>query len=107
MKVRLYRDRQQFDDEQRKTSARNSSSTSDLFRGEANLQLRVKSSHELMHLKAFLADHAILRDGSANWSPTGLKRQDNNLRLSGDAAQIAAFVHTFEAMWTRNNEVVQ
>lgn len=106
--VRIYRDRSQFEDEQRKAGSRDSQSTAELFRGEPNIQLRVKHSRELMHLKAYLVDGGLLRDGSANWSPSGLKRQDNNARFTTDPAQIKAFQQVFEQMWSRaDNELVQ
>ncbi len=106
--VRIYRDRSQFEDEQRKAGSRDSESTAEMFRGQANLHLRVKHSRELMHLKAYLVDGALLRDGSANWSPSGLKRQDNNARFTTDPAQIKAFQQMFEQMWSRpDNEQIQ
>ncbi len=106
--VRIYRDRSQFDDEQRKAGSRDSESTTEILRGQPNIHVRVKRSRELMHLKAYLVDAVLLRDGSANWSPSGLKRQDNNARFSTDPAQIKAFQQVFEQMWARtDNEEVQ
>ena len=32
-----------------------------------------------MHLKSYAVDGGLLRTGSAKWSPTGLKRQDNDV----------------------------
>ena len=79
-----------------------------MLRGQHGIQIRVKGSHELMHLKAYLIDGSLLRDGSANWSPSGLKRQDNNAHFTSDRAQIAAFRQIFEQMWNRaDNERVQ
>jgi phosphatidylserine/phosphatidylglycerophosphate/cardiolipin synthase-like enzyme len=57
-----------------------------------------------MHLKSYCVDGALLRDGSANWSPSGLKRQDNNARFTTDRRQIQAFQSVFEGMWARDNE---
>ncbi len=106
--IRIYRDRQQFDDEQRGAGRRSSESTTDMFRGERNIHVRVKHSHELMHLKAYLVDGALLRDGSANWSPTGLKRQDNNAHFTTDPAQVRTFQSVFTEMWNRaDNEEIQ
>ena len=56
---------------------------------QSGIQIRVKASHELMHLKAYVIDGSLLRDGSANWSPSGLKRQDNNAHFTSDRAQVA------------------
>ena len=59
-----------------------------------------------MHLKAW-SDGEVLREGSANWSPAALKRQDNNVRFSRDA-EVKAFEADFEAMWNRaSNMIVQ
>ena len=79
-----------------------------LLSGSANVQIRVKGKRELMHLKAFVVDGKLLRDGSANWSPSGEKRQDNNAHFTADPAQVEAFQKNFEAMWARpENLVVQ
>lgn len=106
VQVRIYRDREQFDEEERQ-AGRRGPSIAEMLRGQPNIQLRVKSSRELMHLKAYAVDHRLLRDGSANWSPTGLKRQDNNLRLTHDPAGVADFEREFAEMWSRTNQVIQ
>jgi phosphatidylserine/phosphatidylglycerophosphate/cardiolipin synthase-like enzyme len=103
VKVRLYRDHQQFQDEQRRAGEHNDQSTAGMFRGEPNVQIRVKHNRELMHLKAYCVDGALLRDGSANWSPSGLKRQDNNARLTTSPAEIERFQQVFEQMWSQRN----
>ncbi len=103
--VRIYRDRQQFEDEQRKSGTHATPSTTGMFEGEANIQVRVKGSRELMHLKSYVVDSRLLRDGSANWSPTGLKRQDNNARFTTDANQVKAFRQMFEDMWLRDDNI--
>jgi phosphatidylserine/phosphatidylglycerophosphate/cardiolipin synthase-like enzyme len=107
VQVRIYRDHQQFQDEERKSGEHNDVSTSGMFAGQSNIQIRVKKNHELMHLKAYAIDGRMLRDGSANWSPSGLKRQDNNARFTTDPAQVKAFEQVFEEIWDRDNEVVQ
>ena len=58
-----------------------------------------------MHLKAY-SDGSFLRDGSANWSPAGEKRQDNSLLISYQKHQIDAFERDFEAMWNRADNIV-
>ena len=108
--VRIYRDREQFEEEQRHADQRHEPSATDIFHGEARIQVRVKASgrHDLMHLKAYLVDGGLLRDGSANWSNAGLKQQDNNAHFTNDPAQVRAFQADFERMWTRlDNERVQ
>jgi hypothetical protein len=60
-----------------------------------------------MHLKAW-SDGEVLREGSANWSPAALKRQDNNVRFSRNAEEVKTFEAGFEAMWNRpSNTIVQ
>jgi phosphatidylserine/phosphatidylglycerophosphate/cardiolipin synthase-like enzyme len=108
VQVRIYRDHAQFLDEQRKAGRHEDESTTEMFRGERNIQVRVKHKRELMHLKAYAVDGTLLRDGSANWSPSGLKRQDNNARFTTNPVEVQAFQKVFEDMWAgRENEVLQ
>lgn len=108
VRVRLYRDKQQFGDEESGSGKRNRESTASLFQSESNISIRVKGKSELMHLKAYLIDGQMLRIGSANWSPSGLKRQDNNAHFTTDPTQIKAFQGNFEEMWSRDdNRLVQ
>ena len=110
VQVRIYRDRSQFEQEQRNADLHHERSLSDMFHRRRNVQVRVKDSneHNLMHLKAYLVDGTLLRDGSANWSPSGLKQQDNNAHFTNDPAQVHAFQQAFEEMWSRaRNEVAQ
>jgi len=95
VQVRVYRDRSQFEQEEGRSNSKRESTTAQ-FDGEKNIHIKVKNSHELMHLKAYLIDQQVLRAGSANWSPTGLKRQDNNAHFCTDPQQIKAFQGTFE-----------
>ena len=101
--IRIYRDREQFEDEQRHAGEHNSESTSEMLRGVRNVSIRVKPSgrRDLMHLKAYVVDGNLLRDGSANWSAAGLKEQDNNVRYTTDPAEIGAFQQAFAEMWAR------
>jgi phosphatidylserine/phosphatidylglycerophosphate/cardiolipin synthase-like enzyme len=99
VQVRLYRDREQYEEEQQ----RNRVTTTDMLRGQSGIEIRVKAGRELMHLKAYVIDGSLLRDGSANWSPSGLKRQDNNAHFTSDRAQVAAFQQLFEQMWKRSD----
>jgi phosphatidylserine/phosphatidylglycerophosphate/cardiolipin synthase-like enzyme len=81
-----------------------------MFHRQRNIEIRIKNSneHNLMHLKAYLVDGKLLRDGSANWSPAGLKRQDNNAHFTTDPAQVHAFQQAFNDMWSRrDNEEAQ
>ena len=106
--IRIYRDREQYEQEQRRGDRNNNESATELLRGQPSIHVKVKGSRELMHLKAFLVDGVLLRDGSANWSPSGLKRQDNNAHFTGDPEQVKRFHDTFEEIWARSdNEEVQ
>lgn len=110
VRVRLYRDRSQYLSEQQNAAQHRDLSTTDLLRRERNIEIRIKASgrRDLMHLKSYLVDGALLRDGSANWSPAGLKRQDNNAHFTNDPAQVRAFRERFEEMWADpENEVVE
>ncbi len=49
----------------------------------------------LMHLKAYQIDGRLLRTGAANFSASGLKRQDNDLIIIADAAAAAEFTAPF------------
>ena len=108
VKVRLYRDQAQYRDEQRAALRFQELATTEMFRGQASIQVRVKqgSDRNLMHQKAYCLDRRVLRDGSANWSPGGEKSQDNNARFTDDARQIEAFERAFESMWSRRTNLV-
>ena len=101
VRVRLYRDRSQYLSEQQNAAQHRDLSTTGLLRRERNIEIRIKASsrRDLMHLKSYLVDGELLRDGSANWSPAGLKRQDNNAHFTNDPAQVRAFRERFEEMW--------
>jgi phosphatidylserine/phosphatidylglycerophosphate/cardiolipin synthase-like enzyme len=108
--VRLYRDRGQYEAEELKAVRFNQPSSTRLLLGARNVQIRVKQGSErnLMHLKSVCINRKILRDGSANWSPSGEKSQDNNARFTSNPEAIKRFERVFEAMWERpGNLVVQ
>ena len=98
--VRLYLDRTELE-----AAARGDPSLArwngHVLQGAPNVQIKVKESSILMHLKSYLVDGATLRDGSANFSPEGEIQQDNSLTLTDDATAIAAFQAKFESMWAR------
>jgi phosphatidylserine/phosphatidylglycerophosphate/cardiolipin synthase-like enzyme len=107
--MRIDRDGEQYESEERHAARFRNQSTTAMFRGQRNVHVRVKppSPSDLMHLKAW-SDGEGLREGSANWSPAALKRQDNNLRFSRNATEVKAFEADFEAMWNRaSNTIVQ
>jgi phosphatidylserine/phosphatidylglycerophosphate/cardiolipin synthase-like enzyme len=68
------------------------------------VEIRIKeSADELMHLKSYSVNGALLRTGSANESVSGLERQDNDLVLVEDRNAVAAFDRKFEQMWRRSS----
>ena len=68
-----------------------------------NVTIRVKHSRTLMHLKSYLIDNSLLRSGSANFSPTGEKRQDNDLTFTRDRASVENFSANFDRIWNRRD----
>ncbi len=101
VQVWVYRDREQFEQEQ----ARRSQVTA-ILSGQRNIHVRVKGSNELMHQKIILIDNRVLRDGSGNWSVSAARFQDNQVTLTQDALQIEAFDRDFTEMWRRGNNLV-
>ena len=108
VKIRIYRDRGQYEEEEQKAALFHELSTTRMFRGHVNIAIRVKQGPErdLMHQKSYCVDHRVLRDGSANWSPNGEKSQDNNARFTSEPQQVKAFERNFEAMWSRSTNLV-
>lgn len=109
VKIRLYRDQGQFEEEMGRASRKNAGDDPfSLFKGEPNIQIRVKGSSTLQHLKSYCVDGKVLRDGSANWSPTGEKRQDNSLVIVTTPAAIQHFEQIFDQIWNRtDNQIIQ
>ena len=96
VRVRVYRDRTQFQEEGRSEGV---TATSILL--AAGVEVRVKGARDLMHLKSYAIDGRLLRTGSANWSPTGLKRQDNDVRYESSPEAAEQFEEKFTEMWSR------
>jgi phosphatidylserine/phosphatidylglycerophosphate/cardiolipin synthase-like enzyme len=105
--IRIYRDKTQYEGEVAR-GAKGRADLNSLFKGVRNIHVKVKGVIALAHLKSYLVDGELLREGSANWSPEGEKVQDNSLLLVRDAADVAIFERNFEAIWNRpSNETVQ
>lgn len=66
-----------------------------------NVEVRIKHSRVLMHLKSYAVDGQTLRSGSANFSASALKHQDNDLVLTRDAASVRRFELDFNQLWSR------
>lgn len=66
-----------------------------------NVEVKIKHSRVLMHLKSYAVDGQTLRSGSANFSASALKHQDNDLVLTHDAASVRRFELDFSQLWSR------
>ncbi len=53
-----------------------------------------------------LIDDAVLRDGSGNWSVSAARYQDNQVTVTQDANEVAAFNRDFETMWDRKDNLI-
>ncbi len=58
-----------------------------------------RAGSPLMHLKSYQIDGRVLRTGAANFSASGLKRQDNDLIVIENPAAAAAFRRRFEEIF--------
>jgi len=56
----------------------------------------------LMHLKSYQIDGRLLRTGAANFSASGLKRQDNDLIVIESPVAAAMFERRFDALYARS-----
>jgi phosphatidylserine/phosphatidylglycerophosphate/cardiolipin synthase-like enzyme len=71
-----------------------------------DVEIRVKRENSsLMHLKAYEIDGHLLRTGAANFSASGLKREDNDLIVIEDAQAVAKFKHAFEARFASGEAI--
>ena len=104
VKIRLYFDRIELDAEARGNPALTNSPLGALL-DAPNVQAKVKESTILMHLKSYLVDGKLLRDGSANFSPLGESSQDNSMFLTDDGPTVALFAAKFTAMWNRPDNI--
>lgn len=93
VEIRLYR----FPDEHEERAA-TASALAELISTPGVTQ-RFKRGADLMHLKSYCVDGAVLRGGAANFSASGLKRQDNDLDVFRGAGVCARFEQAFAAMW--------
>ena len=98
--IRLYLDRTELESEARGDAMLAHSPLGRLL-DNAAITIKVKQSSVLMHLKSYLVDGKLLRDGSANFSDPGEEQQDNSLTLDDDPATCASFQSKFNTMWAR------
>ncbi|WP_281932804.1 phospholipase D-like domain-containing protein [Methylocystis iwaonis] len=65
--------------------------------------IRMKAPGPYMHLKSYAIDGRILRSGSANFSASGLKQQDNDIVVVREPSAANAFEARFEQIWAGAN----
>ena len=75
--------------------------------GDLADNVRVKRSGPLMHLKAYAIDGELLRTGSANFSASGERQQDNDLIVIRDQKAAAQFDAHFERMWDAAQPMIE
>jgi len=64
------------------------------------VEIRIKhKARDPMHLKSYQIDGKLLRIGAANFSASGLKRQDNDLIVIEGAEAAASFKRNFDAQF--------
>jgi len=68
-----------------------------------NVEVRIKAGRNLMHLKAYQIDGRVLRTGAANFSYSGLRRQDNDLLVLRSLQLAGQFINRFNAFWSRES----
>jgi phosphatidylserine/phosphatidylglycerophosphate/cardiolipin synthase-like enzyme len=72
------------------------------------VEIRTKRSHGApMHLKSYEIDGRVLRTGAANFSASGLKRQDNDLIIIDNSAAAIKFKRAFEARFVSGEAMVK
>lgn len=97
VKIRLYLFAGQFPEGGQRPHA-----LDDLISTPAGVEVRLKPERApLMHLKAYQIDSRLLRTGSANFSASGLKRQDNDLIVIESPQAVEAFKRNFEVIWAQ------
>ena len=62
-------------------------------------EARKKRRGPIMHLKSYAIDAKVLRTGSANFTASGLKQQNNDLIVIEDSATAEVFEREFERVW--------
>jgi phosphatidylserine/phosphatidylglycerophosphate/cardiolipin synthase-like enzyme len=91
VKVRVYLDGAQFAEREPAKVFQDLAET-------PTVEIRIKRDHGApMHLKSYQIDGRLLRTGAANFSASGLKRQDNDLIAIESADAAAAFKRAFDA----------
>ena len=70
------------------------------------VEIRIKhETNAPMHLKSYQIDGKLLRTGAANFSASGLKRQDNDLIVIESPDAAAAFERAFEGRYSSGDSL--
>ncbi len=112
--VRIYRDKTQILD-------RNDQTKRMLINPNIHVRIKNNNRYNIMHLKAYVIDGEMLREGSANWSPagegawksrteaaptaSGTVQQDNTVVLTTDPESVMIFRKHFERLWNREDNI--
>jgi phosphatidylserine/phosphatidylglycerophosphate/cardiolipin synthase-like enzyme len=67
------------------------------------VETRFKARSHDMHMKTYQVDGRRLRSGSANFSFSGLRNQDNDAIVFESAQAAGDFIAAFNLMWTRRD----
>ena len=71
------------------------------------VEIRIKRDHGApMHLKSYQIDGRLLRTGAANFSASGLKRQDNDLIVIESTEAAAAFRRAFDERFASGSGIL-
>jgi len=98
VKIRLYLDPEQF----RRIAAANINMVA--LVNQPNVSARIKAEqNDMMHLKTFVVDGRWLRAGSANFSWSGERRQDNDILVIDSPEAAQAFSRHFDSLWARRD----
>jgi phosphatidylserine/phosphatidylglycerophosphate/cardiolipin synthase-like enzyme len=93
VQIRIYLDGTQFAEREPAKVFRDLAET-------PGVEIRIKRDTEApMHLKSYQIDGRLLRTGAANFSASGLKRQDNDLIVIESAGAAASFKRNFAARY--------
>jgi phosphatidylserine/phosphatidylglycerophosphate/cardiolipin synthase-like enzyme len=93
VQIRIYLDGTQFAEREPANAFRDLAET-------PGVEIRIKRKNSApMHLKSYQIDGRLLRTGAANFSASGLKRQDNDLIVIESPGAAASFKRNFEARY--------
>ena len=106
VRVRVYRDYTKFFEEERHSGKQNAT---EILR-QAGVPVRVKPAGSAMNLDAYVVDWQkpgeIFREGTADWTSSGMSEQDVSLSYIKDAQAALAFEQQYEDLWKRPENII-